>query len=448
MSPTVRRRTVSELVARAHAGSPASSRPVCAAPSRASSARGATPVEDLVGDRALREQRQARRAPVGGEDHDAVRVRPEAGARLGDVVGDEQVDALAAELVGGPIERARLGGEPDEDRSRARPPRAPRRSRPTPARMSSVGSSSRVRPSSRASLVVGRPSTGRKSATAAAMTRASRAGDRRRATARAHLGGRLGADDRDRASAGSGTLTLPTTSVTRAPRSRAASAMATPILPVERLPMNRTGIDRLGRAAGADHDDGGPRGRRRAASRRSAAGSPGPGSRIGRPGDGRDDGVDDRRRSRRAGPGPIWPARERAGLRLDDPVAEVVAQPGDVGPGRRMGVHLAVHRRRDDDRRRRREAGRGHGVAGEAGRHRRQPVGGRRRDDDRIGAVGDDDVADPLVGEERRRRRSRPGGGSARRTSAAPTKRVADGVIRTTTSAPSSPRRRTRSAAL
>ena len=33
----------------------------------------------------------------------------------------------------------------------------------------------------------------------------------------------------------------PTTSVTRAPRARAASARATPILPVERLPMNRTG---------------------------------------------------------------------------------------------------------------------------------------------------------------------------------------------------------------
>ena len=47
-----------------------------------------------------------------------------------------------------------------------------------------------------------------------------------------------------------------------------------------------------------------------------------------------------------------------------------------------------------------REAGGGDGVAGEAGRHRRQPVGGRRGDDDRVGAVGDDDVADPLVGEQ------------------------------------------------
>ena len=54
---------------------------------------------------------------------------------------------------------------------------------------------------------------------------------------------------------------------------------------------------------------------------------------------------------RRTGPDASSP-----GLGLDDRVAEVVAQPRDVGPRRRVRPHVAVHRRRDDDRRGRREA--------------------------------------------------------------------------------------------
>ena len=93
--------------------------------------------------------------------------KPEPG--LADVVGDEEVGALPAELVGRPVERAGLGREPDDDGTWRRGDRA---RAPTSARMSSVGSSSIVMPSPRASFVDAAV-TGRKSATAAAMTSAS-----------------------------------------------------------------------------------------------------------------------------------------------------------------------------------------------------------------------------------------------------------------------------------
>ena len=82
--------------------------------------------------------------------------KPEPGSD--DVVGDEVVDALAAELVGRPVQRAGLGGEPDEDRTAAAVACRRARRRPMP-RMSSVGSSSRVRP-----LVAGELRRGRAAA--------------------------------------------------------------------------------------------------------------------------------------------------------------------------------------------------------------------------------------------------------------------------------------------
>ena len=81
---------------------------------------GGKSVEEPVGDLALGEQRQVLARAVGREDRDPVRVGPEAGARFGHVVGHEQVDALAAELVGCPLERARLGREAHDDRPRGR----------------------------------------------------------------------------------------------------------------------------------------------------------------------------------------------------------------------------------------------------------------------------------------------------------------------------------------
>ena len=108
------------------------------------------PVEEAIGDLALGEQRQVVADAVGVEDRDPVGVGPEARSGLGDVVGHEQVDALAAQLVGGPVERPGLGREPDEHgagdgRRVASPSRRAARERPTSARTSGVGSSSRVR---------------------------------------------------------------------------------------------------------------------------------------------------------------------------------------------------------------------------------------------------------------------------------------------------------------
>jgi hypothetical protein len=81
---------------------------------------------------------------------------------------------------------------------------------------------------------------GRKSATAAAISRASA----RPSTTTPMTASRIAAVLSARtivASVGSGTSTRPATIVTRAPRAIAASAIATPILPLLRLPMYLTG---------------------------------------------------------------------------------------------------------------------------------------------------------------------------------------------------------------
>ena len=127
--------------------------------------------------------------------------------------------------------------------------RAPSASRPwairaTSARMSGVGSSSRVRPAPRVSLVSAatpsggsrprpRPSPGRRSRRAA-----SGPASRSRRAARSWP---ADSTRTTRASSGRATPTLAAMRVTSAPRSSAARATATPILPVERLPMKRTG---------------------------------------------------------------------------------------------------------------------------------------------------------------------------------------------------------------
>ena len=144
---------------------------VCAAASPSSSAPRHA-VEEQVGDSALGKEREGLLPAVGGQDRHAVRVGPEARARLGDVVGDEQVDALPAELVGGAIERAGLGRESDEDRARpagAGGPDGRRR-----AGQDVLGRLELDRQALRRELsFVGAARTGRKSATAAAMTRTS-----------------------------------------------------------------------------------------------------------------------------------------------------------------------------------------------------------------------------------------------------------------------------------
>jgi hypothetical protein len=85
---------------------------------------------------------------------------------------------------------------------------------------------------------------GRKSATAAAMTRASNparpVGVSTSAASAASIAAAVSARTTATPS-GMATASIPATSVTRAPRSRAASQTAIPIVPVLRLPMKRTG---------------------------------------------------------------------------------------------------------------------------------------------------------------------------------------------------------------
>ena len=219
---------------------------------------------------------------------------------------------------------------------------------------------------------------------------------------------------------------MPTMRVTRAPRSRAASATATPIVPVLRLPMKRTGS--IGSAVPPAVTTTW-RPARSSASRASASG--GAAGEAGRPvggigpphravADRGDDGVDDRAEVGEAARAHL--ARgEGSALGLDDRVPEPVAQDRDVRLRGRMGVHVAVHRRGDDDRRGGGEAGRGDDVGGEPVGHRPQPVGRRRGDEDRVGRVGREDVADPAVGEEVEHlgvdvaaARARPGSGARR----------------------------------
>ena len=107
------------------------------------------------------------------------------------------------------------------------------------ARMSSVGSSSSVRPAARPSLVVGR-ARGRKSATAAAMTSASALRERGQHRV-AHLRGRGRVDDQLGAVGQRHGRRADDQRAPARPGRAPPRAIATPILPVERLPMKRTG---------------------------------------------------------------------------------------------------------------------------------------------------------------------------------------------------------------
>ena len=165
----------------AHAGSRSGSvvRPVWADASRSSSA-AATRSSSASATARLDWRGRSSRDPSAARIETRLVSVPKPGAGLGDVVGDEEVDALAAELLAGALERARLGGEPDEDRARVRAARGSAR-----RRCRGRGRSGRPRRAGRGSPRAGgsaspreaawsRPAAaGRKSATAAAMTRAS-----------------------------------------------------------------------------------------------------------------------------------------------------------------------------------------------------------------------------------------------------------------------------------
>ena len=101
-------------------------REVCASASRASSSL-ATRSSSRSATTRLGSMRQVLPIAIGREDADPVRVGPEPRARFGDVVRDQQVDALAPQLVGRSLEGSGLRGEPDEDRSRRIGPSRPLR---------------------------------------------------------------------------------------------------------------------------------------------------------------------------------------------------------------------------------------------------------------------------------------------------------------------------------
>ena len=116
-----------------------------------------------------------------------------------------------------------------------------------------------------------------------------------------------------------------------------------PSCPVERLPMKRTGSIGLAGAARGDHDVPAREVRLARDGRPAAAAPPDP-----RPGSAASPtaattastmaAVSARR------PTPDCPDASGPAIGLHDRVAEVVAQPGDVGRGRGMGPHVAVHR--------------------------------------------------------------------------------------------------------
>ena len=114
----------------AHAGSLSGSvvAPVWADASRSSSA-AATRSRSASATARLDWSGRSSRDAVGREDRDAVGLGAEPGAGLGDVVGDEEVDALAAQLLVGALERAR---------SRPRTRRAPAADRAAPASRAAV----------------------------------------------------------------------------------------------------------------------------------------------------------------------------------------------------------------------------------------------------------------------------------------------------------------------
>ena len=117
---------------------------------------------------------------------------------------------------------------------------SPRTRRPISASRSGFATSSSVSPASVRDSLRSTGADGRKSATAAAMTRASKPAPPPGASSRRRRAARIEPAVSARTistPSGSGTLTIAATRVTRAPRSRAASATATPIVPVLRLPM-------------------------------------------------------------------------------------------------------------------------------------------------------------------------------------------------------------------
>jgi len=85
--------------------------------------------------------------------------------------------------------------------------------------------------------------------------------------------------------------------------------------------------------------------------------------------------------------------RELAGVRFDDPVAEL-AQVRDVPLRLRVRPHVIVHRRNQQHGRLIREEARSEQIVCLTGRGTRKEIGGRRRNDDGVGVTGQSDVVE------------------------------------------------------
>ena len=168
------------------------------------------------------------------QDRDLVVVGVEADVGARDVVHHDRVERLALELRAGALDSlgAVLGGEADEDLSLAALRRGLRQHVGRRARAPPRGSRA---PPSRSSRPRGAP--GRKSATAAAISRRSTSGRR------ASVASRSSSAVCTSTYLTPGVLSsavLAAITVTSAPRRAASAASAKPIRPLERLPTNRT----------------------------------------------------------------------------------------------------------------------------------------------------------------------------------------------------------------
>ena len=331
-------------------------------------------------------------------------------------------------------------GAPSESR--------PRAIRPISASRSGVASSSRVSASPRASLRVGpgrRPEVGDRRRHHEGIEAGRAVGVVGRAQERgAQVGGRLDRDDRRRRS-GSGTSTFAAMTVTRAPRSSAASAIAAPIFPVERLPMKRTGsiasrvppaVTTMWRPARSASRAGSTSGGRAAGSEARTGRSPTAATTASTIG-----------RQLRQPPDARLARRERPGLGLDDRVPERRAAARRWRPSRGASTcrrpsparRRPAPRSRDAWRSRRRRPGRWPSRPASA----RSPVPRRSRRPCRRRRCGRS--ARRAAG---RAARSRPGGATAPRTRADRRSGSRPGVSITATSAPSARSRRSSSTAL
>ena len=311
-----------------------------------------------VGHVVLAHQRKLVDASIGVDEGHTIGIDLEARARLAGVVHHDEVELLRA-----PASSARGQARRRFPARSRRPPCPGGRAARVSRRISGAASRASSGTRSRFLILPGATAAGRKSAGAAAMISTSDVaisrGDARRAS-RPTV-----STWSTRAPTGGGSASGPATSTTSAPRRHAAAATATPMRPLLRLEMNRTG-SMASRVGPADT-------RTRLPVRTPA------GFEQAR-------GVSDDRfgLGHATGPG-AFTHGEFADVRVEHQVPEV-AQVRDVAPGLSVRPHAVVHRRHEEHRGRRGEQAGGEQVVRATGRGARQEIGGARRDEHQVAA--------------------------------------------------------------